>query len=332
MKLTIRRPDDFHLHLRQGAMLSAVLPATARQFGRAIIMPNTDSPILTAADVERYRRQILAEDSGLTPLMTIKLVPATTPVGILEARAVGTIAGKLYPEGVTTNSDDGVRDIRGMYPVFDAMERSGMVLCLHGESPGAFCLDREKDFLRHLVDIAGTFQRLKIVLEHITTDEAVKMVSCLPGNVAATITVHHLYLTLDDVIGGLIRPHTFCKPIAKRPEDRTALIAAAVSGNPKFFLGTDSAPHLRERKECDGGCAGVFSAPMAMQALAWLFVEGCQAHDRLEKFTSRFGAEFYGLPLNEGKLELIREPKPVPREVAGVVPFMAGEIIPWSLR
>ena len=329
MKITIARPDDLHLHLRQGEMLSAVLPATASQFGRALVMPNTDPPILTAEDATAYRRRIEAEGTGLEPLMTIKLVPSTTPA-IVRAAKGAVVAGKLYPEGVTTNSDDGVSDIKRMYPVFEAMQDAGLTLCLHGERPDAFCIDREAAFLADLYDIAECFPRLRIVLEHVTTLAAVSAVEALPDNVAATVTVHHLYLTLDDVIGGALRPHAFCKPVAKRPEDREALILAATGGNPKFFLGTDSAPHARGRKECDGGCAGVYSAPVAMQALASLF-ERRDAIGRLEAFASVHGAAFYGLPRAEGKLELVRQPTWVPRELHGVVPFFAGKTLDWRV-
>ncbi|HTM67921.1 MAG TPA: dihydroorotase [Candidatus Binatia bacterium] len=329
MKIAIRRPDDLHLHVRQGAMLRAVLPATARRFGRALIMPNTDPPVLTASDAAEYRRAIEAEAGGLEPLMAVKLVASTTPETIRACKGA-VVAGKLYPEGVTTNSADGVSDFARMYPAFEAMEQAGMVLCLHGETPGVFSLDREKTFLETLRGIALAFPRLRIVLEHVTTADAVREVERLPDTVAATITAHHLFLTLDDVIGGSLRPHAFCKPVAKRPEDREALIAAATGGNPKFFLGTDSAPHLRGRKECDGGCAGVFSAPVAMEAYAAIF-ERRDALGRLEDFASAFGARFYGLSLNEGTLTLAREPWKVPPELHGVVPFLAGETIDWRV-
>jgi dihydroorotase len=331
MKISIRRPDDFHVHVRRGEMLLSVLPESARHFSRALIMPNTDPPILRAHDVVRYRRDIQAVGTGIEPLMTIKLVPGTTAKDVIEARQVGAIAGKLYPDGVTTGSEGGVRDFRAMYPVFEAMERVGMVLCLHGEHPDAFCLDREVAFLAELDAIAGTFPRLKIVLEHVSTAAAVRAVERLPGNVAATVTVHHLYLTLDDVIGGLLRPHFFCKPVAKRPEDREALIRAATGGNPKFFLGTDSAPHSRGKKECDGGCSGVFTAPVAMSALAAKFEER-DALEKLEDFTSRFGAEFYGLPLNEGKLLLEKTPWRVPYDYrCRVVPMYSGQTLEWRV-
>lgn len=329
--LRIRRPDDMHVHLREGDMLNKVVGATANVFGRALVMPNTTKPILTARDVVRYREEILfATPVWFKPLMTIKLVPGTSPTDIVESMAVGAIAGKLYPEGVTTNSQDGVRDLKGMYPVFAAMEIESMVLSLHGESPSAFCLDREAAFLKDLVEIVQTFPKLRVVLEHITTADAVELVEFLPATVAATITVHHLYLTLDDVIGGMLNPHNFCKPIAKTPEDRGALIQAVLSGNPKFFLGTDSAPHDISKKHCASGCAGVYSAPVAMQVLPRLF-ENFEELPKLEAFTSEFGARFYNLPLNVGELVLVEEDWNVPETYAGIVPFKAGETLPWKL-
>jgi dihydroorotase len=261
--ITIRRPDDWHVHLRDGELLTAVAPATARHFGRALVMPNLTPPVKTGADAMAYKERILAatEGSGFEPLMTIKLLPETTAEWIQEAKQAGVIAGKLYPQGVTTNSEDGWSEIEVLDPAFAAMEAAGMVLCLHGEAPDAFCLDREERFVRDVLPaIAGKFPRLRIVLEHVTTRVGVEMVRELP-NVAGTITVHHLLLTLDDVIGGALNPHHFCKPVAKRPEDREALVEAAIRSE-RFFLGTDSAPHLKENKECAAGCAGVYTSPV----------------------------------------------------------------------
>lgn len=335
--ISIRRPDDFHVHLRQGAMLAKVLPATARRFGRALVMPNTRPPTATAEDVSRYREEILTAASArnlrFEPLMTVMLTPATTPQTIFAAKDAGAIAAKLYPQGVTTNSSDGVKSVGALAPVFAAMERCGMALCLHGETPDVFCLDREEAFLPELRAIAREFPRLRIVLEHLSTASAVACVEALPDTVAATITVHHLRLTLDDVVGNLLSPHHFCKPIAKRPHDREALVAAALGGNPKFFLGTDSAPHPQEVKECHAGCAGVFSAPVALESLADLF-DRLDALDRLEDFTSSFGSRFYGLPLNEGTVELKRESWQVPMDSLewwGLVPFHAGDTLRWRL-
>lgn len=333
--LAIRRPDDFHVHFRRGAMLENVLPHTAEHFGRALVMPNTDPPILTGADAHRYQEEILGACGGqfrqtFEPLMTIQIVPGTTPAQVREAKSVGVIAGKIYPRGLTTNSENGVVDYTALTPVYEAMQTCGMVLSLHGESPdaGVFCLDREARFLDTLKWIVERFPSLQIVLEHTTTAEAVKVVLGLPVNVAATITVHHLFLTLDDVAGGKLKPHYFCKPLAKRPEDRAALIQAALSGNPKFFLGTDSAPHPRQAKECAACSAGIFTAPVALPLLAQFFSQHNKL-DRLENFTSVFGASAYGLPSNAGTVTLGLTEEPgaaaeVPAEYGGVVPFTYG--------
>lgn len=329
--ITIRRPDDMHVHLREGHMLSRVLFFTEIAFARALVMPNLSKPILTAADAIDYRNTIMeARSRKFEPLMTIKLVASTTPEIVRGAKEAGVIAGKFYPEGVTTNSEDGVRDVESLYPVFEAMEECGMVLCLHGELPGAFCLDREGLFLPSLERIAEDFPGLKIVLEHVTTSEAVTAVALLPNNVAATITVHHLVLTLDDVVGGFLQPHHFCKPIAKRHLDRERLLAIATSGNPKFFLGTDSAPHAVGKKECASGCAGVFSAPVALEVLCEVF-EKQDALDKLEAFTSEFGAKFYGLPLNEEFINIHREEWTVPEFYGMVRPFKAEETLSWRI-
>ncbi len=326
---TMRRPDDFHVHLREGAMLDKVVGYTSQSFGRALVMPNTTKPILTGEDAVAYKKDILRiRGEEFQPLMTIKLVRSTTPTIIREAKAAGVVAAKFYPEGVTTNSEDGMPNLADSHPVLQEMERQGMVLCLHGETPGVFCMDRETVFLSDLSAIANTFPKLKIVLEHVTTFDAVSEVSALPDNVAATITVHHLFLTLDDVVGGMLKPHHFCKPIAKTPEDRESLLDVAMSGNPKFFLGTDSAPHARGKKECASGCAGVFTAPVAMALLVDLF-EQHGTLDRLEGFTSEFGARFYGLPLNEEKVTFTRDPWVVAEVVGDVVPFKAQEVLNW---
>lgn len=333
MQITIRRPDDFHVHLRDGQELRAVASWTEAQFARALVMPNTKKPILTGQDAVEYASRIKSAAPRLEPLMTIKLVASTTAQIVQEAKAAGVVAGKFYPEGVTTNSEDGVREVQSLFPVFKAMEDAGMVLCLHGEAPGAFCMDREFAFLADLVLIANSFPGLRIVLEHVTTDVAVRAVRAL-SNVAATITAHHLLLTLDDVVGDKLNPHHFCKPIPKRWVDREELQIAATSGDPKFFLGTDSAPHQIKAKECSSGCAGVFSAPVALQTVTEVF-EQRGALDKLEAFTSINGATFYGLPLNEGTITLKRVPMKVPSSCGVPVvfsPYRAGETLPWSVE
>ena len=342
-KLKIRRPDDFHVHLRQDVMLRDVIPATALVSGRALVMPNTLPPVLTGDDARNYAgviREVAARIGapGFEPLMTIKIVATTTPETIRDAKAKGVIAGRRYPEGVTTNSEDGVRELQALYPVFETMQEEGMVLCLHGETPGVFCMDRELVFATEtLPELARAFPRLRMVLEHVTSEAGISAVEELPDTVAATITPHHLLFTLDDVIGDKLRPHHFCKPIAKAPEDRQVLIDAAMSGSPKYFLGTDSAPHARDQKECASGCAGVFCAPVAMEVLAEVF-EDNGALERLEAFTSEFGARFYGLPLNEDYVTLVKSPEPyaVPDYLcidgATIAPLRAGGTLRWTCQ
>lgn len=347
--LTIRAPDDWHLHLRTGEMLRLVLPFSGGIFRRALVMPNTlPDGILNAAMAEAYKQEIrqAALAGGMNhfqPLMTIKLVENyTTPDVIREAKSAGVIGAKSYPEGVTTNSFNGVRDFTNMYPVFDAMQEVGMVAEIHGEKPGddIDCLDRELFFLDTLKTLAEKFPGLKIVMEHITTEAAVRRVLELPANVAATITAHHLVLTINDVVDKKCRPHNFCLPLAKRSSDRAALIQAAISGKGKFFFGSDSAPHVIATKECAEGCAGVFSAPVALPTLAEVF-ETAKALDKLEAFVSKFGAVFYGLPLNTGTVTLKKQLWHVPKVIGisdalvgsirntGVVPFRAGQVITW---
>lgn len=337
VKVTIRRPDDMHVHLRDGDMLTAVAPYTARQFARAMVMPNLTPPVLTAEDALDYKRRIMASTQhyAFEPLMTIKLTQRTTPEMIREAKAAGVVAAKLYPEGVTTNSHDGVTDFWALEPVFLAMAEVGMILSIHAETPNAFVMDREADFIaRYLYPLSthGRLNKLKVVIEHATTKAAVECVRNI-ANFACTITVHHLFLTLDDVVGGMLKPHYFCKPIAKTPKDQIALVEAATSGHPRIFLGTDSAPHPVAKKECSSGCAGVFTATHALELLAYVF-DGAGKLDKLNAFTSENGARFYGLPLNEGEVALTFDEGKgpiIPSEVAGVVPFKANWFVPWIL-
>lgn len=335
-ELTLIRPDDFHVHLRDRDDLLHTVRQTASVFGRALIMPNLRRPVLTASDAERYRQDIEREageagHGGFRPLMTIQLLDATTPAIARQAREAGVTAAKLYPAGVTTNSHNGVTDIRKLYPVFAEMEACGLVLCLHGEAPGIHCLDREVIFLDTLRELARAFPKLRIVLEHLSTAEAVHVVEELPDTVAATITAHHLILTLDDVVGDLLRPHHFCKPIPKRYADRDALRIAATQASPKFFFGSDSAPHPVGKKHCASGCAGVFSAPVALPLLAEIF-ERHGALGRLEAFVSLNGAAFYGLPANEGSVRLVKREWRVPESFpSDLVPFKAGETLAWRV-
>ncbi len=330
--IRIRKGDDLHCHLRQDEILKSVVGFTTRQFRRAIIMPNTTPPILTGRDAVIYQREILdCCGEKFEPLMTIQITDNTTPDIIVEAKRVGVVAGKVYPQGVTTNSQNGVTDFDSLYLVFLEMQKQNMLLLIHGESPepNIFCLDREEVFLSTMYSLVKRLPMLKIVLEHITTREAIKFVEIFE-NVRATITVHHLLLTLDDIIGGLISPHNFCKPIAKRPRDKESLLAIVKSGDPKFFYGGDSAPHLKEKKECNHGCAGIFNAPVALPLLAQIF-ENLNALCRLENFVSNFGAYFYGLPRSSETIELIKKDWVVPDQYNGIVPFMAGKTLHWQV-
>lgn len=334
--ITIRRPDDFHVHFRQAEMLAEMVPLTAAHYKRALVMPNTNPPILDREDAAAYLGDIRAvSPPGFEPLMTIKIVPDTTPAQIRRAYNTGiVIAGKLYPDGVTFSSEGGVRDFKALSPVFATMEEIGMVLCLHGEDPSedVFCLDREEKFLGTLQWILDKFQDLRVVMEHVSTRKAAYMVEHFPSrNLAATITAHHLELTLNDVVDGGLKPHHYCKPIAKRPEDRDWLVNAVIrEGQTKFFLGTDSAPHYRGSKECDCGAAGVFTAPLALPLLAEIFDQR-GALRQLEAFTSVNGANFYGLHPNEETTTLVRQSWTVPDEYSGVVPLRAGQKLQWQV-
>jgi dihydroorotase len=332
--IRIPPPDDWHVHFREGEMLQNVAGYTTRIFNRALVMPNTNPPVLTATDAMRYRGKIerLAPTS-FTPMMTIQITQQTTPAIVIEAKKAGVIAGKLYPEGVTTNSDNGVRDFTALIPVFRAMEDAGMVLSLHGEMPDKFCLDRERLFLKVVESIRRSCRHLRIVLEHITTAAAVDFVTNHDG-IAGTITLHHLMLTLDDVVGDKISPHYFCKPIAKRPEDRKALLYVATSGDERFFFGSDSAPHRREDKECAHGCAGIFTAPVVVPLLVQIFTKlGRDIVQHLEPFLCWNGARFYDVELaRHDQLTIVQQPWTVPSEIAGIVPFMTGQILEWQVQ
>jgi len=340
-RLVMRRPDDWHVHLRDGEMLTAVAPYTARQFARAIVMPNLDPPVTDMAAAEAYRRRILAalpEASGFTPLMTCYLTDRADAGEIARGFETGAFAAcKLYPAHATTNSALGVTDIGAIHPALEAMQRIGMPLLVHGEvtDPQVDVFDREAVFIeRVLARLIRDFPALKIVFEHITTAEAVAFVEGAGPNLAATVTPHHLLINRNAIFEGGLRPHAYCLPVAKRERHRLAVRRAATSGSPKFFLGTDSAPHEVERKEAACGCAGIFNAGHALETYAAVFEEE-GALGRLEAFASENGPRFYGLPLNEGSVTLERAPVTVPETLpaAGtkIVPFQAGETLGWRL-
>ncbi|WP_294124332.1 dihydroorotase [Sphingomonas sp.] len=331
--LTIRRPDDWHVHLRDGEMLKTVAPYTARQFARAIVMPNLVPPITTVEAASSYRDRIIAATGpDFTPLMTCYLTNDVDPDGLARGFAEGMwAAAKLYPAGATTNSASGVTDIRNIYPALERMQEIGMTFCIHGEvtDPDIDVFDREAVFIdRILSPLVDDFPALKMVLEHITTRQAAQFVADAPANVAATITPQHLHLNRNALFKGGLRPHAYCLPVVKREEHRLAVRQAAVSGSPKFFLGTDTAPHSREAKESACGCAGIFNASYALESYVQVFDdEG--ALDRFEAFASEHGPRFYGLPLNEGTVTLVRAEHQVPETVEGLVPFHAGEMLRW---
>jgi dihydroorotase len=340
-RLTLARPDDWHLHLRDGAAMAAVIGATVRVFGRALIMPNLTPPVTTTADARAYRERILGAlpaGTAFLPLMTLYLTDGMNAGEIAAAKASGIVhAVKYYPAGATTNADSGVTALPRAYPALAAMEAHGVVLSVHGEAtdPDIDVFDRERVFVeRSLTRIVRDFPALKVVLEHITTREAAEFVRAAPATVAATITPQHLLYSRNAMLVGGVRPHLYCLPILKRETHRRVLVEAAVSGNPKFFLGTDSAPHARQAKETACGCAGCYSAPAALELYAEAFEEA-GALDRLEAFASHFGAAFYGLPPHTDTVTLVREPWTVPTEYPlgerTIVPLRGGESVRWKL-
>jgi dihydroorotase len=340
-RLTLKRPDDWHLHLRDGPAMAAVLAHAARQFARAIVMPNLKPPVRTTYQALDYRERILAalpEGAAFEPLMTLYLTDDTPPEEITRARLSGRVHGvKLYPAGATTHSDAGVTRLSRCWRTLEKMEELGLPLLIHGEStdPAVDVFDREKVFIEEVLGpVVERFSNLKVVLEHITTREAAQYVEVTGPNVAATITAHHLLMNRNALFMGGIRPHHYCLPVLKREEHREALVAAATSANPKFFLGTDSAPHPRRDKEAACGCAGVYTAHAALELYAVAFEEA-GALDKLEGFASLFGPRFYGLPVNQATVTLAREEWTVPQrlELGGeeLVPLRAGEKLPWKL-
>lgn len=340
-RLTITRPDDWHLHVRDGDALKVVVPHTAAQFARAIIMPNLKPPVTTAEAAMTYRQRILAavpEGVDFEPLMTLYLTDNLAPEEIRRAKAAGVVACKLYPAGATTNSDAGVTDVRKIYPVLEAMQREGLLLLVHGEVTDASVdlFDREAVFIeRVLAPLRADFPGLKIVMEHITTADAAQYVAAADAQLGATITAHHLLYNRNAIFQGGIRPHYYCLPVLKRETHRQALLAAATSGSPKFFLGTDSAPHAAHLKEHAVGCAGCYTALSALEMYAKAF-DAVGAMDRLEGFAAHFGADFYGLPRNRGTLSLVRESWTPPESLAygeaQLKPLDGGLPLDWRVQ
>jgi len=339
--LTLTRPDDWHLHVRDGAALAAVVPDTARQFARAIIMPNLKPPVTTTALALAYRDRIRAAvPAGVSfePLMTLYLTDSTPPEEIARAKAAGVVALKLYPAGATTNSDAGVTDLRKTYRTLEAMQRHGLLLLVHGEvtDPEIDLFDREKAFIdTRLIPLRRDFPELKIVFEHITTRDAAQYVNEADAKLGATITAHHLLYNRNAIFVGGIRPHYYCLPVLKREEHRRALVEAATSGSTKFFLGTDSAPHAAHLKEHAVGCAGCYTALSAIELYAEAF-DAAGALGKLEGFASHHGADFYGLPRNTGRITLRREswtlPESLPFGEAELKPLRGGESLAWRLQ
>lgn len=349
-EITIARPDDWHIHLRDGASLKTTVPHAAEHFNRVMCMPNLVPPVKNLTDAQAYRERILTalEDTNIDdrykqsfePRMTLYLTDTTTPEDIKQAAESGIVqAVKLYPAGATTNSTDGVTDLGGRYEVFDAMQRHALPLLIHGEVTDSHVdiFDREKKFIdQTLSSMVKRFPELKIVVEHITTGDAADFVLAQSDKVAATITPQHLLFNRNDLLVGGIKPHFYCLPILKRQKHQKVLLDVATSGNPKFFLGTDSAPHATHAKENACGCAGCYSASIALPLYAAAF-DSVGKTNQLEGFASKFGAQFYGLPVNESTITLINQPMTVPESYAymddqTLTPLMAGETIPWSLK
>lgn len=340
--LTIRTPDDWHLHLRDGDMLPETVAASARCFQRAIIMPNLVPPVTNAEMAMAYRERILAarpEGNNFDPLVTLYLTNDTSAQDIIDAKAAGIVASKLYPAGATTNSAAAVKQLEAMYPVFEVMAEQGMLLLVHGEVTDNHIdiFDREKEFIdQKMSKIVERFPTLKVVFEHITTGDAAQFVQGASDNIAATITPQHLLLNRNDLLVGGVRPHNYCLPVLKRNTHQQALREAVQSGSPKFFLGTDSAPHAKDAKENACGCAGCYSAWSAIELYAHVFEE-LDALDKLQGFASEYGPDFYGLPRNEGTITLVREDWTIPSEIIlpndkPIVPFFADQTVHWKVQ
>jgi dihydroorotase len=330
-ELTIRLPDDFHVHARQGPSMAAYVARSAAYFGRFLLMPNVTPPLVSGGSVSDYTKAVTAavKASGhaSTPLFSFKLVPGMGRDAVLACRGAGAMVGKYYPAGATTNSSDGVPDPSTVHEELEAMQAAGMVLSIHGEDPSSPILEREEAFLPVADRIIAAYPRLRVVLEHLSTAASVEAVLRWPDRVAATITAHHLSYTIDDVLGDRLDPVYYCKPVLKSAEDRAALVRAAASGSPRFFFGSDSAPHPPAAKTA--GASGSYAAPVALSLLAAVF-EDSGALDRLEAFVSEHGARFYGLDVNQGRLRLRRQAWTVPSEMDGVTPLASGRTLDWT--
>lgn len=329
--IAIRKPSDMHLHLRQGAMLKTTVRDAAAWFAQAVVMPNTLPPINTPERLAAYRDQILSIAPGFKPVMSFKLYPGMSASAVKAMAKAGALLGKLYPAGATTNSEDGVTSWHQIKEALGAMSDLGLVLSIHCEKPDAFVLDREYKYHREFAAICKAYPDLRMVFEHISDRRSIDFVASLPDRVAGTITAHHLLLTLDDVIGANMNPHTFCKPVVKGPKDRDALQQAAFSGSSKFFFGSDSAPHLKTKKESGAAAGGIYSSPYAVPLVAELFEQQGQIK-KLENFMSVFGPEFYGLKPAKEKLVLIKKESTIPAVIDGIVPLCAGKSVSWSIK
>ncbi len=328
--IRIRKPDDFHLHLRQGKQMAAYAWETGRSFARALVMPNTLPPVTDPAGMLVYKKAIEKASPGLKALMSFKILPEMKGDVAKEMKEAGALAGKLYPAGATTNAEDGVSSLEEIRDILAGMEEAGLVLSIHGEAPDASVPEREIAFHKSLETIVNRYPRLKVVLEHVSCKKSLELLQDMPSRVAGTLTAHHLRFSMDDLLGGALNPHLFCKPLLKEEKDRKALVLAACSGNPGLFFGSDSAPHPRERKEGARCAAGVFSSPVCLSILAELF-EKEGALEALEGFVSKRGAAFYGLPLNEESLVLEKNSFTVPELIGGAVPLMAGQTLAWRV-
>ena len=329
-KIAIRKPDDMHIHLRQGENMKSYAQAAASVFARALVMPNTIPPVNSAETLLSYKNEILKAAPGFNPLMTFKLYRGMKKDEIFKLKDAGAIAGKLYPAGATTNSEDGVRNCKDVNEALSAMEEAGLVLSVHGEDPQSFSMDREKDYLPELFEIINNYPDLKVVFEHVSSKEGVNAVLEGGEKLAATVTPQHLLFTLDDLLGGMLNPLLFCKPIVKTPDDRDAVQEAVLSGSRKFFFGSDSAPHPESSKFGRSGSAGSYNTHASLPLLASFFDKSDRL-DLLEDFTSVFGAEFYSIELNKDTITLEKSPYKVPDFSGDAVPLMAGEFLEWHI-